>query len=159
MDDSGNILWIFNDGDWSPNGQVGIRTQNGQLRTLRGSSSNIAENLPSFSYTNYWWFICGYMGTRGGYYSGIGRNDATNLQTIAEGGHSYNTGTSANHRFAIGARPDSLSEGNASGTRMGFQAVWGAADDAFLSSSGNYANSDGRGIFEQIFDQTKGFYS
>ena len=157
--DSTGTIWIFNDGDWSPNAQVGIRVQSGGIRTHRGSSSNIFETLPSKSYANKWTFWCGYMGTRPGYYTGVGFATDTNLTTIVEGGHSYNTGTSTHSPFTIGARPDSLSEGNASGTRMGFQAVWGAADDAFLSSSGNYANSDGRGIFEQIFDQTKGFYS
>ena len=158
--DSTGELWIFNDGDWGPNGQVGIRLQSGQIRTLRGSSNNIAENLPSGSgYTNNWWFFCAYMGARGGYYSGLASNNATNLTDIVTGGHTYNTGTATPQPFTIGARPDSLSSYNPANTRMGFQAVWGSNDDAFLNSSGNYANTDGKAIFEQIFDQTKGFYS
>jgi len=158
--DSSGELWIFNDGDWSPNGQVGIRLQNGQIRTLRGNSSNIQENLPSSGgYTNNWWFICGYMGARGGYYSGLAANNFTNLTDIVTGGHVYNTGTATPQPFTIGARPDNTTIGNANGTRMGFQAVWGANDDAFLNSSGNYANTDGKAIFEQIFDATKGFYT
>ena len=158
--DSTGELWIMNDGDWGPNGQVGIRIQSGNLRTLRGSSNNVQEALPSGSgYTNNWWFFCAYMGARGGYYSGLASNNATNLTDIVTGGHSYNTGTDTPQPFTIGARPDSLSTYNPSNTRMGFQAVWGANDDAFLNSSGSYANTDGKAIFEQIFDQTKGFYS
>ena len=158
-DDSGQYLWIFNDGDWSPNAQVGIRVQSGQIRTLRGNSNNIQETMPSNAYTNHWWFICGYMGARQGYVTALARNDNSNLGVIVQGSHSYNTGTSLAQPFTIGARPDNTTQGNANGTRMGFQAVWGANDDAFLTSSGTYSTSAGLAIFEQIFDGTKGFYT
>ena len=159
--DSGGstALWIFNDGDWSPNGQVGIRLQSGNIRTLRGSSNNIQETLPSKTYTNKWTFWCGYMGARPGYVTAVGFADDTNLTTIVSGSHSYNTGTATPQPFTVGARPDNTNEYNATGTRMGWQAVWGSNDDAFLNSNGNYSNSDGLAIFEQIFDQTKGFYT
>ena len=157
--DSTGSLWVFNDGDWSPYAQVGIRIQSGNIRTHRGNSNNISESLPSKSYSNRWMFLCGYMGTRPGYVTALGFNDSTNLTTITMGSHSYSTGTNTHSPFTIGARPDNTSDYNASGTRMGFQAVWGSNDDAFLHSSGNYSNNNGLDIFEQIFDQTKGFYT
>ena len=46
---------------------------------------------------------------------------------------------------------DNTNEYNTTGTRMGWQAVWGSNDDAFLNSSGSYSNSDGLAIFEQIY--------
>ena len=158
VDDSSNALWIFNDGDWSPMAQVGIRLNNGQFRGLRGNSTNIQETLPSLTYTDKWLFVALYQSSGGGSYMGLGFKDDTNLTEVYNGSFSFSTGTDTPYPFTLGARPDTLSNYNPTGTRMGWQAVWGANSDAFLATAGDNDADDAKTLFESIFDSTKGAY-
>jgi len=158
-DDGGStVIWILNDGDWGPNGQVGLRLQSGKFRALRGSSNNIQENLPSMTYTNKWLFVCVYQSSNGGMYMGIADKDATNLTDIYDNSSfSLSTGSGTPQPFTIGARPDSLSAYNNDGTRLGFQAMWGGSNGAFLDST-DRSRTRAKALFESIFDATKGRY-
>lgn len=158
VDDSSNALWIFNDGDWSPMAQVGIRLNNGQFRGLRGNSTNIQETLPSLTYTDKWLFVALYQSSGGGSYMGLGFKDDTNLTEVYNGSFSFSTGSDTPHPFTLGARPDSTGNYNPTGTRMGWQAVWGANSDAFLATAGDNDADDAKTLFESIFDSTKGAY-
>jgi len=158
--DSTGVLWILNDGDWGPNGQVGIRLQSTNFRALRGSSNNIQEPLPSLSYADDWLFVCVYQSSNGGMYMGVGQKGDTNLTDVYDNGSfSYSTGSSTPQAFAVGARPDNLAnEYNADGTRLGFQAMWGIGNDAFLDST-DRSRTRAKSLFESVFDATKGRYA
>jgi len=159
LDNSSNTLWILNDGDWGPNGQVGIRLQDAKFRALRGSSNNIQEPLPSKTYTDDWLFVCVYQSSNGGMYMGVGQKGDTNLTDVYDNSsHSHSTGSNTPQPFTIGARPDSLGSYNPDGTRFGFQAMWGIGNDAFLDST-DRSRTRAKTLFESVFDATKGFYS
>ena len=89
---------------------------------------------------------------------GLGFKDDTNLTEVYNGSFSFSTGSDTPHPFTLGARPDSTGNYNPTGTRMGWQAVWGANSDAFLATAGDNDADDAKTLFESIFDSTKGAY-
>ena len=157
--DNSTTLWILNDGDWGPDGQVGIRLQSNNFRALRGSSNNIQEPLPSMTYTDDWLFVCVYQSSNGGMYMGVGQKGDTNLTDVYDNSsHSHSTGSATPQPFTVGARPDSLGSYNYDGTRLGFQAMWGIGNDAFLDST-DRSRTRAKSLFESVFDATKGRYA
>ena len=159
LDNSGNnILWVLNDGDWSPYAQIGIRVGqgNGYYIHSGGSHSFINTSVPSWNYTNYWIFICvwHYVGSgSGGTYVGQALAGDTNLTDVVFSSQGSNTGNSANYSMLIGARPDQPHEHIPTGTRIGPQAAWYGGSNSFVSGS---SLSNARSQFETIFDATKG---
>tara|TARA_B100001250_G_scaffold205044_1_gene176034 strand:+ start:20844 stop:22424 length:1581 start_codon:yes stop_codon:yes gene_type:complete len=155
LDNSSNTLWCVNDGDWSPMGQMGIRMQDAKFRALRGNSTNIQEPLPSLTYTDKWMFISHFAQSSIGMLMNIAFADDTNLTDVYNNSsYSFTTGTGNSYPFTFGARPDTLSQDNPQGTRMGFQAAWmGFVGTSNGTLAGIKAN------FESIFDQTKGNYA
>ena len=91
---------------------------------------------------------------------GVGLKGDTNLTDVADtGSFSLSTGSSTPHPFTIGARPDSLGGSyNSDGTRIGFQAMWGIGNQAFLDSS-DRSRTRAKNLFEAVFDATKGRYA
>jgi len=163
VDDTGNnnIIWALNDGDWSPNSQIGVRFGQGNgFRVHSGGTNNFLNvGIPSATYTNNWIFICVWARSSGGRYAGQAFASATNLTDHATDTTSFSTGNSSGNNLVIGARPDSLSEDTADGTLIGPQAAWFASSgtNSFVSSSESW--SEARTQFEAIFDATKGRYA
>ena len=153
-----NILWILNDGDWSPYSQIGVRAgqSNGYYLHSGGSGAWINTAVPSDTYTNNWIFICVWHYVGGGTYVGQGLANATNLTDIAFSSQGSNTGNASGHSMLIGARPDNTNEQIPTGTRMGPQAAWYGGDDSFVSGS---SLGQARTNFETIFDATKTRYA
>lgn len=159
-----NQWWIMNDGDWSPDGQIGFRcTEAGTSGTVGvrcaagddgfSSSDNDSTGWPTGA---GWAFV--YAVRSGSAFSGSNRvhqmgrafPSDTNINTI----HSSETtfaAADASNNIVIGARPDNLSQDNAQGDRLGLLALWLRTGGSTLSTPTTW--------FETIFDKTKGRYT
>jgi hypothetical protein len=165
VDDSSQtskVIWVLNDGDWSPNSQIGFRFGQGNgFRVHSGGSTNLLNvGIPSATYTNNWVFLCVWHRISGGMYAGQAFATDTNLSDhITHTTYSSSTGSSSGHSMIIGARPDSLSEDTHDGTYIGAQAAWYASggSNSFVSTSESW--TEARTQFEAIFDATKGRYA
>ena len=157
-----NIIWALNDGDWSPNSQIGVRFGQGNgFRVNSGNTGSLLNvGIPSATYTNRWLFLCVWHRVGGGMYAGQAFATDTNLSDhITHSSYASSTRSSSGHSMVIGARPDNLSNDTADGTYIGAQASWyaGSGSNSFVSSSENW--SEARTQFEAIFDATKGRYA
>ncbi|MDC1096424.1 hypothetical protein OAS47_03820 [Pelagibacteraceae bacterium] len=157
LNNSSNKLWCMNDGDWGPAAQYGIRIQGNTFKQLQGSDGHGdnqgSTTLPTITTTNKWLFICCFGKSGTGAYKGIARAEDTNLTDVYNSStFSYSTSANTPHPFTFGSRPDSRSDKNPSGTRMGFQAAWLNED---LSSQ---TLAQMKTFFEAVFDQTKSNY-
>ena len=158
VDQNNGILWMLNDGDWSPFSQIGIRMGqgNGWFIHSGGSHSFINTSIPSASYTNKWLFVGVFHYVGGGTVVVQGFHDDTNLNTVVFSSQGSSTGNASGHNMMIGARPDQTNSDSPTGTRIGAQAAWYGGDNSFVSGSSITA---ARNQFETIFDATKGRYS
>ncbi len=158
VDQGQGILWMLNDGDWSPFSQIGIRMGqgNGWFIHSGGNHSFINTSIPSASYTNKWLFVGVFHYVGGGTVVVQGFHDDTNLTSVVFSSQNSSTGNPSGHNMMIGARPDSTSEDTPTGTRIGAQAAWYGGDNSFVSGSSITA---ARNQFESIFDATKSRYS
>ena len=159
---NGNMLWLLNDGDWSPNGQIGIRFgQGGKFRTASGSTSPLTDfGLPSATYTDKWIFLCVWHRLGGGRFLAQGFATDTNLTLHANDTTGSSTGNGNGYNLMIGARPDAPSGDTIpAGTRIGGQMAWFASNgtDSFITSSEGVSQAQTK--FEAIFDATKGRYA
>ena len=154
-----NIIWALNDGDWSPNSQIGVRFGQGNgFRVHAGNTGNFLNvGIPSATYTNNWVFLCVWARASGGRFAAQAFATDTNLSLHATDTTSFSTNGSSGHNLMIGARPDNTSEDTADGTWIGPQAAWFGGGDSFVSTSENW--SEARTQFEAIFDATKGRYA
>ena len=161
IDDTGNsgVLWCLNDGDWGPNGQIGVRWgQSNGVYLHSGSTSGLANfGLPQLTYTNRWIFLCVWHRVSGGRFVAQAHADDTNLTLHANDTTSSSTGNSSGHNLVIGARPDYTAAHIPTGTRIGGQMAWFGGGDSFISTSQGV--SDAQTKFEAIFDATKGRYA
>ena len=160
--ESNKIIWALNDGDWSPNSQIGVRFGQGNgFRVHSGGTSSLLNvGIPSATYTNNWVFLAVWHRVGGGMYAGQAFATATNLSDhITHTTYSSSTGNSSGNNLIIGARPDNTSEDTHDGTYIGPQAAWFASSGAnsFVSSSESW--TEARTQFEAIFDATKGRYA
>ena len=157
-DDGGGILWMLNDGDWSPFSQIGIRAGQGNGYYLHSGSNHsfINTSMPSLTYTNKWIFFGIFHYVGGGTVVMQGFHDATNLTEVVFSSQNSSTGNASGHDMMIGARPDSTSEDIPVGTRIGPQAAWYGGNNSFVTGS---AISTAKTQFETIFDATKSRYS
>ena len=157
-DDGGGILWMLNDGDWSPFSQIGIRAGQGNGYYLHSGSNHsfINTSMPSATYTNRWIFFGIFHYVGGGTVVVQGFHDDTNLTEVVFSSQNSSTGNASGHDMMIGARPDSTSEDSPTGTRIGPQAAWYGGDNSFVTGS---AISTAKTQFETIFDATKSRYS
>ena len=157
---NGNTIWVLNDGDWGPNGQIGIRfgQSNGFRVNSGGTGSLLNVGIPSATYTNNWVFLAVWHRVGGGMYAGQAFATATNLSDhITHTTYSSSTGGAGSVNLVIGARPDHLSSDCPDGTRIGGQVAWFGGTESFVSSSQNW--SEARTQFETIFDATKSRYA
>ena len=151
------VGWIINDGDWSPNNQIGFRFGQGNgFRVHSGSTSSLTDfGLPSATYTDRWIFLCFWHRISGGRFGAQAFATDTNLSLHATDTTSSSTGShNSSYNMVIGARPDSTSETIPQGTRIGPQALWAGGDNSLVSTSQGY--SDAQTLFESIFDASKG---
>ena len=157
-DDGGGILWMLNDGDWSPFSQIGIRAGQGNGYFLHSGSNHsfINQSMPSLTYTNKWIFFGIFHYVGGGTVVDQGFHDDTNLTSVVFSSQNSSTGNASGHDMMIGARPDYTQEDIPTGTRIGPQAAWYGGDNSFVSGSSITA---ARNQFEAIFDATKSRYS
>ena len=157
-DDGGGILWMLNDGDWSPFSQIGIRAGQGNGYYLHSGSNHsfINQSMPSLTYTNKWIFFGIFHYVGGGTVVDQGFHDDTNLTSVVFSSQNSSTGNASGHDMMIGARPDYTQEDIPTGTRIGPQAAWYGGDNSFVSGSSITA---ARNQFEAIFDATKSRYS
>ena len=156
------MLWVLNDGDWGPTGQIGIRFGQGNgFRVNSGNSSALLnEGIPSANYSNNWIFLCVWHRVSGGMYAGQAFATDTNLSDhITHSSYASSTHSGNGYNLTIGARPDHLSSDVRDGTRVGPQASWfkSGGSNSFVSSSENW--SEARTQFETIFDATKSRYA
>jgi len=154
-----NIGWIINDGDWSPNNQVGFRFgQSNGFRVHSGNTSNLCNfGLPSATYTDKWIFLCFWHRVSGGRFAAQAFATDTNLTLHASDSTSSSTsGQNSSYNMVIGARPDNTNETIPQGTRLGSQVFFGGGGDSFITTSEGV--SDAQTKFEAIFDATKGRY-
>ena len=163
-DINGNRYWILNDGDWGPDGQIGFRIQENAtsgtsgVRCAAGDDSfNTSDNLSTGWPTGAGWAFV-YAVRSGSSFSGANRvhqmgrafPSDTNINTF----HSSETTFSAHdasNNMIIGARPDSLSEDNTQGDKLGLMALWLRTGGSGMSTPTTW--------FETIFDKTKGRYT
>ena len=162
VDDTGQsgVIWVLNDGDWSPASQIGVRFGQGNgFRVNSGSTGSLLNvGIPSATYTNNWVFLAVWHRISGGMYAGQAFATDTNLSDhITHTTYSSSTGSSSGHNLVIGARPDNLSEDVPDGTYIGPQAAWFGGGDSFVSTSESW--TEARTQFEAIFDATKGRYA
>ena len=158
VDQGQGILWMLNDGDWSPFSQIGIRAVQGNGYYLHSGSNHsfINTSMPSLNYTNRWIFFGIFHYVGGGTVVVQGFHNDTNLTSVVFSSQNSSTGNASGHNMMIGARPDSTSEDTPTGTRIGAQAAWYGGDNSFVSGSSITA---ARNQFESIFDATKSRYS
>jgi len=158
VDQGNGILWMLNDGDWSPFSQIGVRAGQGNGYYLHSGSNHsfINTSMPSATYTNKWIFFGIFHYVGGGTVVMQGFHDATNLTEVVFSSQNSSTGNASGHDMMIGARPDQTSEDCPTGTRIGPQAAWYGGDNSFVTGS---AISTARTQFETIFDATKSRYS
>ena len=158
VDQGNGILWMLNDGDWSPFSQIGVRMGqgNGYFIHSGGTHSFINTSIPSATYTNKWLFVGVFHYVGGGTVVVQGFHDATNLTQVVFSSQNSSTGNPSGHNMMIGARPDATSQDCPTGTRIGAQAAWYGGDNSFVSGS---SISTAQSQFETIFDATKGRYS
>ena len=157
-DDGGGVLWMLNDGDWSPFSQIGVRAGQGNGYYLHSGSNHsfINTSMPSATYTNRWIFFGIFHYVGGGTVVVQGFHDDTNLTEVVFSSQNSSTGNASGHDMMIGARPDSTSEDSPTGTRIGPQAAWYGGDNSFVTGS---QISTAKTQFETIFDATKSRYS
>ena len=158
VDQGNGILWMLNDGDWSPFSQIGIRMGQGNGWFLHSGSNHsfINTSIPSATYTNKWLFVGVFHYVGGGTVIVQGFHDDTNLTQVVFSSQNSSTGNASGHNMMIGARPDYTQEDCPTGTRIGAQAAWYGGDNSFVSGS---AISTAQTQFETIFDATKSRYS
>ena len=158
VDQGNGILWMLNDGDWSPFSQIGIRMGQGNGWFLHSGSNHsfINTSIPSATYTNKWLFVGVFHYVGGGTVIVQGFHDDTNLTQVVFSSQNSSTGNASGHNMMIGARPDYTQEDCPTGTRIGPQAAWYGGDNSFVSGSSITA---ARNQFETIFDATKSRYS
>ena len=158
VDQNQGILWMLNDGDWSPFSQIGIRAGQGNGYYLHSGSNHsfINTSMPSATYTNRWIFFGIFHFVGGGTVVVQGFHDDTNLTEVVFSSQNSSTGNASGHDMMIGARPDSTSEDSPTGTRIGPQAAWYGGDNSFVTGS---QISTAKTQFETIFDATKSRYS
>jgi hypothetical protein len=157
LDTTNDQLWIINDGDWSPENQVGIRFgQSGNFKIHSGNTTNLANSaVPSRTYTNKWIFVGVWHAISGGLVGCSAFATDTNLTFSYDGGatsspRSNNTSLA----LTIGSRNDARSaERTPNGYRMGSQMFWGNNNSSFATD-----NTTAKNNFEAIFDGTKGRY-
>ena len=154
VDQGNGILWMLNDGDWSPFSQIGIRAGqgNGYFIHSGGTHSFVNTSMPSLTYTNKWLFIGVFHYVGGGTVVVQGFNTDTNLTQVVFSSQNSSTGNPSGHNMMIGARPDSTSEDTNTGTRLGPQAAWYGGNNSFVSGS---SITTAKNQFETIFDATK----
>ena len=157
-DDGGGILWMLNDGDWSPFSQIGIRAGQGNGYFLHSGSNHsfINTSMPSLTYANKWIFFGIFHYVGGGTVVVQGFHDDTNLTQVVFSSQNSSTGNASGHNMLIGARPDATNQDCPTGTRIGAQAAWYGGNNSFVSGS---AISTAQTQFETIFDATKSRYS
>ena len=157
VDQNNGILWMLNDGDWSPFSQIGIRMGqgNGWFIHSGGNHSFINTSIPSASYTNKWLFVGVFHYVGGGTVVVQGFHDDTNLTTVVFSSQNSSTGNASGHNMMIGARPDQTNSDSPTGTRIGAQAAWYGGDNSFVTGS---QISTAKTQFETIFDATKSRY-
>ena len=158
VDENNGILWMLNDGDWSPFSQIGIRAGQGNGYYLHSGSSHsfVNTSMPSATYTNKWIFFGVFHYVGGGTVVVQGFHDATNLTSVVFSSANSSTGNPSGHNMLIGARPDATNYDTPTGTRIGPQAAWYGGDNSFVSGS---SISTAQSQFETIFDATKSRYS
>ena len=158
VDQNQGILWMLNDGDWSPFSQIGIRMGQGNGWFLHSGSNHsfINTSIPSATYTNKWLFVGVFHYVGGGTVVVQGFHDDTNLTQVVFSSQNSSTGNASGHNMMIGARPDYTPEDCPTGTRIGPQAAWYGGSNSFVTGS---AISTAQSQFETIFDATKSRYS
>ena len=161
-----NTWWIFNDGDWGPDGQIGFRCYE------RGTSGTVMTRCAAGDSTFYsdsdndstgwpsgagWAFVCAvrtgsdFSGSNRIHQTGRAFPSDTNINMFYDVEDTF-TAHDSSYNMLIGARPDNTSEDNAQGDRLGLIAFW-------LRTGGTTPMSTPETWFETIFDKTKGRYT
>ena len=158
VDQNQGVLWMLNDGDWSPFSQIGIRMGQGNGWFLHSGSNHsfINTSIPSASYTNKWLFVGVFHYVGGGTVVVQGFHNDTNLTQVVFSSQNSSTGNASGHNMMIGARPDYTPEDCPTGTRIGAQAAWYGGSNSFVTGS---AISTAQSQFETIFAAPRSRYS
>ena len=162
-----NQYWIMNDGDWSPDGQIGFRLVENStsgttdVRCAAGDDnfSDSSDNASTGWPTGAGWAFVGAVRTGNQYASSDERFQNvkafptdTNIDHFKDltgkGFASHN----ASYGIHIGNRPDSPSDDNREGDRLGMLCLW-------LKTSGTTPMNNPITWMETIFDKTKGRYT
>tara|TARA_A100000172_G_scaffold7943_1_gene4352 strand:- start:72 stop:1841 length:1770 start_codon:yes stop_codon:yes gene_type:complete len=152
----GHTLWCLNDGDWSPNSQIGVRVGQGNgFRLCSGGSGGfVNQSLRNAVYTDKWLFVCVWHRVSGGVFTGEAFATDTNLTVNFDSSStSTSTGGSSGHNMLIGARPDNTNEDTEDYVQIGPQAAWFGGASSFVTTSEGITEAQTQ--FESIFDATK----
>lgn len=155
----GDQVVCLNDGDWSPNSQVGVRygysSSSNWYISSGGSGNFYAGAIRGDINPGDWMFLCVWHKVSGGLFVADAKSTSTDLNVYVNNSTASSTGNvAAGIPLTLGSRPDDRAANRTTnGYRMGAQAFW-----AITSSSMSSSQSDAASMFETIFDRTKSRY-